>query len=179
MEWETDEYGHLVIRYTGIITTTLVTQSREGSKLCPNLAGMKDLCSYESQLLQGVKIKDRHEVPFARSAEFTQNLSRVNGGVRSDRDRPPSPSHFTCQTMWSWFDPVSPHLAAAKEGSAVSDLLVLDSLQSALGSLSSGTYKIQQKDTCDNWMRKWAIVETAGGVASPGPSGTLQCDLYR
>ncbi|KAI4965285.1 hypothetical protein ZWY2020_054897 [Hordeum vulgare] len=25
----------------------------------------------------------------------------------------------------------------------------------------------------------WKLVETAGGVASPGPSGTLQCDLYR
>ncbi|EEF27301.1 hypothetical protein RCOM_0247860, partial [Ricinus communis] len=25
----------------------------------------------------------------------------------------------------------------------------------------------------------FCIVETAGGVASPGPSGTLQCDLYR
>ncbi|MCI50148.1 bifunctional dethiobiotin synthetase/78-diamino-pelargonic acid mitochondrial-like [Trifolium medium] len=23
------------------------------------------------------------------------------------------------------------------------------------------------------------VVETAGGVASPGPSGSLQCDLYR
>lgn len=28
--------------------------------------------------------------------------------------------------------------------------------------------------------RKWVtLVETAGGVASPGPSGNLQCDLYR
>ncbi|ONK70534.1 uncharacterized protein A4U43_C05F34710 [Asparagus officinalis] len=25
----------------------------------------------------------------------------------------------------------------------------------------------------------WRVIETAGGVASPGPSGTLQCDLYR
>lgn len=25
----------------------------------------------------------------------------------------------------------------------------------------------------------WKVLETAGGVASPGPSGTLQCDLYR
>ena len=23
------------------------------------------------------------------------------------------------------------------------------------------------------------VIETDGGVASPGPSGTLQCDLYR
>ena len=25
----------------------------------------------------------------------------------------------------------------------------------------------------------WKVLETAGGVASPGASGTLQCDLYR
>ena len=25
----------------------------------------------------------------------------------------------------------------------------------------------------------FSVLETAGGVASPGPSGSLQCDLYR
>jgi dethiobiotin synthetase/adenosylmethionine--8-amino-7-oxononanoate aminotransferase len=38
----------------------------------------------------------------------------------------------------------------------------------------------------DRWLAEedgggevWKVLETAGGVASPGPSGTLQCDLYR
>lgn len=43
--------------------------------------------------------------------------------------------------------------------------------------LSARTRALFSKDGDE--AEKWAVVETAGGVASPGPSGTLQCDLYR
>jgi dethiobiotin synthetase len=85
------------------------------------------------------------------------------------------PSRLTCTTMWSWFEPVSPHLAAEREEATVSDSCVLDTVTASLRSFAQ-----TGSDIDDNSMPgKWAIVETAGGVASPGPSGTLQCDLYR
>jgi bifunctional dethiobiotin synthetase / adenosylmethionine---8-amino-7-oxononanoate aminotransferase len=99
-----------------------------------------------------------------------------NGNLRNvAADSIPSSSHLTCTTMWSWYEPVSPHLAAEKERATVDDSCVLSTLTNSLQSFG--------KMNCDSdgkaVHRKWAIVETAGGVASPGPSGTLQCDLYR
>ena len=131
---------------------------------------MKDFCSSESQLLQGVKTRNRSEV-----------LESTNGGVHGKGQRPMQ-SRFTCKTMWAWHDPISPHLAVAREGSAVPDSLVVESVQDLLGTLSNSNMgeKIgEREDASGDWAEKWAILETAGGVASPGPSGTLQCDLYR
>ncbi|CAK9257373.1 unnamed protein product [Sphagnum jensenii] len=137
--------------------------------------GMRDLCSSESRLLQGC-----HTLSSTRNGEDSALPEKNVVGGRDGVCQKPTPAQFTCQTMWSWFDPVSPHLAAAKEGSTVSDLMVLNSVQSSLQSLSDGTLRIwEREDKSSDLMRKWALVETAGGVASPGPSGTLQCDLYR
>jgi dethiobiotin synthetase/adenosylmethionine--8-amino-7-oxononanoate aminotransferase len=136
---------------------------------------MRDLCSSESRLLQGC-----HTLSSTRNGEDSALPEKNVDGGRHGVCQKPTPAQFTCQTMWSWFDPVSPHLAAAKEGSTVSDLMVLNSVQSSLQSLSDGTLRIwEREDKSSDLMRKWALVETAGGVASPGPSGTLQCDLYR
>ena len=91
-------------------------------------------------------------------------------------------SRFSCKTMWAWHDPISPHLAVAREGSAVPDSLVIESVQDLLVALSNsnmGEKNGEREDAGGDWAEKWAILETAGGVASPGPSGTLQCDLYR
>lgn len=131
---------------------------------------MKDFCSYESQLLQGVKMKNRPEA-----------LESTNGGVHG-QGRRSMKSRFTCKTMWAWHDPISPHLAVAREGLAVPDSLVVESVQGLLVALSNNNVEEKNGDREDaggDWAEKWAILETAGGVASPGPSGTLQCDLYR
>jgi hypothetical protein len=139
------------------------------------ITGMRDLCSSESRLLQGC-----HTLSSTRNGEDSALPEKNVDGGRHGVCQKPTPAQFTCQTMWSWFDPISPHLAAAKEGSTVSDLMVLNSVQSSLQSLSDDTLRIwEREDKCSDLMRKWALVETAGGVASPGPSGTLQCDLYR
>ncbi|CAM6041370.1 unnamed protein product [Sphagnum compactum] len=139
------------------------------------ITGMRDLCSSESRLLQGC-----HTLSSTRNGEDSELPEKNWDGGGHGVCQKPTPAQFTCQTMWSWFDPVSPHLAAAKEGSTVSDLMVLNSVQSSLQSLSDGTLRIWERDDkSSDLMRKWALVETAGGVASPGPSGTLQCDLYR
>ncbi|KAL5230336.1 hypothetical protein ABZP36_029112 [Zizania latifolia] len=75
---------------------------------------------------------------------------------------------LVCRTMYAWRDAVSPHLAAEREGMPVEDEEV--------------------RWLVDRWLAEgaedgdgevWKVLETAGGVASPGPSGTLQCDLYR
>ncbi|KAK9130173.1 hypothetical protein Sjap_010660 [Stephania japonica] len=73
-------------------------------------------------------------------------------------------SQLRCETVFSWREAISPHLAVEREGGPVGDAELVESLRRCLGVGDGGD---------------WTIIETAGGVASPGPSGTLQCDLYR
>ncbi|KAG7021738.1 Bifunctional dethiobiotin synthetase/7,8-diamino-pelargonic acid aminotransferase, mitochondrial, partial [Cucurbita argyrosperma subsp. argyrosperma] len=83
-------------------------------------------------------------------------------------------SRLICKTMYAWKEAVSPHLAAERESGPVDDAAVLQSLQSCL---TTGLEASGESD--DAKTRAMCLVETAGGVASPGPSGSLQCDLYR
>lgn len=83
-------------------------------------------------------------------------------------------SELVCKTLYAWREALSPHLVAEKEGARVEDVELLEMLTRCLGNGS------------ETWVRKdgknvdmMCVVETAGGVASPGPSGSLQCDLYR
>lgn len=81
-------------------------------------------------------------------------------------------SELICRTLYAWDEAVSPHLAAEREGYIVEDSAVLESLQLCFREVvESGVDKERSEVLC--------IVETAGGVASPGSSGSLQCDLYR
>ena len=68
-------------------------------------------------------------------------------------------------TLFAWEHAVSPHLAAQREGRNVSDAQLLDSVRSALHAYCGADTAVK---------RRVAIVETAGGVCSPAPSGTLQ-----
>ncbi|XWS70927.1 hypothetical protein CRYUN_Cryun03dG0092500 [Craigia yunnanensis] len=76
------------------------------------------------------------------------------------------------ETLYAWEGALSPHLAAEKEGGAVGDSEVVKKVERRLrkGLLEGGV---------ERRLDGFCVVETAGGVASPGPSGTLQCDLYR
>lgn len=81
-------------------------------------------------------------------------------------------SELLCKTLYAWEEAVSPHLAAEREGLAVKDSVVLKTLGGCFEEVAArGAGKERSEVLC--------VVETAGGVASPGPSGTLQCDLYR
>ncbi|XVF47724.1 hypothetical protein PTKIN_Ptkin03bG0133900 [Pterospermum kingtungense] len=77
------------------------------------------------------------------------------------------------ETLYAWEGALSPHLAAEREGGMVSNSEVVKKVERRLreglfeGSVERGT------------LDGFCVVEPAGGVASPGPSGTLQCDLYR
>lgn len=72
---------------------------------------------------------------------------------------------LACSTVYAWREPVSPHLAAAREGMAAGDDEVKGCVEQWL--LEEGVGEA------------WKVLETAGGVASPSASGTLQCDIYR
>lgn len=76
---------------------------------------------------------------------------------------------LACKTLYAWKEAVSPHLAAEREYGGVDDEVLLKSVQE---SMSIGV-------SDENVDEFWTVIETAGGVASPGPSGTLQCDIYR
>ncbi|KAL6189075.1 hypothetical protein ACLB2K_040465 [Fragaria x ananassa] len=89
---------------------------------------------------------------------------RVSGDNSGDDEL----SKLVCKTMYAWGDAVSPHLAAERENGAVEDSALLEMVQRCL-EIGAGKEK----------MDHFCVVETAGGVASPGPSGSLQCDLFR
>ncbi|KAK5050891.1 hypothetical protein LTR84_003450 [Exophiala bonariae] len=99
-------------------------------------------------------------------------LKPVSTGPQSDADdghiRRFVPGVLSkCISQFS--EPLSPHLAAERDGNKTiprSDNTILSQIQSLLSkhSLSGGRY---------------AVLETAGGVLSPGPSGSVQADVYR
>ncbi|XP_072962379.1 bifunctional dethiobiotin synthetase/7,8-diamino-pelargonic acid aminotransferase, mitochondrial [Typha angustifolia] len=93
-------------------------------------------------------------------------------GAGEQKDEEVKEFKLVCKTLYAWNEPISPHLAAEKEEFMVDDTSLREALGKFLGS-SSGEG--------DGWkgVSVWRVIETAGGVASPGPSGTLQCDLYR
>lgn len=74
-----------------------------------------------------------------------------------------------CKTLCAWREAVSPHLAVERESGGVEDVELLRMVERCFATASDGDKKGEL----------WSVIETAGGVASPGPSGTLQCDLYR
>ncbi|GFQ01905.1 bifunctional dethiobiotin synthetase/7 8-diamino-pelargonic acid aminotransferase mitochondrial [Phtheirospermum japonicum] len=96
---------------------------------------------------------------------------KLQGGESSNEAELFPVSEVVCKTMYGWKEAVSPHLAAEKEEAMVSDSEVLDMLKRCLG--NGGV--VGSRDD----LEIMCVIETAGGVASPGPSGSLQCDLYR
>ncbi|OQN95841.1 hypothetical protein B0A48_18126 [Cryoendolithus antarcticus] len=81
------------------------------------------------------------------------HLSTFGPGIRS-------------KTLYQFSDPVSPHLAVRGSSQDISDNAVRRAVHDELSSYADGQDGV-------------AIVETAGGVLSPAPSGITQADLYR
>ncbi|KAF5456289.1 hypothetical protein F2P56_025788 [Juglans regia] len=82
-------------------------------------------------------------------------------------------SELVCKTLYAWREAVSPHLAAERESGVVEDAVVMDTLHNCLRVELEGAGDTRKE------IDVFCVVESAGGVASPGPSGSLQCDLYR
>ncbi|KAF2258481.1 PLP-dependent transferase [Lojkania enalia] len=78
---------------------------------------------------------------------------------------------YPTTTLFKYSDPVSPHVAA--RGSFIpSDDVLVSNIAETLQEYAR--YILTSKG-----QRGLSIVETAGGVLSPGPSGTPQADLFR
>ncbi|KAL3538194.1 hypothetical protein ACH5RR_001560 [Cinchona calisaya] len=75
-------------------------------------------------------------------------------------------SELISKTVYGWREPISPHLAAKREGAALEDSELLEMLKRGM---QNGVGKDGNKD-----VGAMCVIETAGGVASPGPSVTLQ-----
>ncbi|KAG6366552.1 hypothetical protein INS49_000730 [Diaporthe citri] len=83
------------------------------------------------------------------------------------------PYWFDSQHIVRYDDPVSPHIAAPNSGRAViSDKDLLAAIYSRASTHAAALPSRHAE-------RSWLFCETAGGVHSPGPSGTSQADLYR
>lgn len=74
-----------------------------------------------------------------------------------------------CRTLYAWRAPLSPHLAAEKEGRGVSDADVVSKVRR----------EIQSYEMRTSIAPSLTIVETAGGVMSPTPDGGVQCEELR
>ncbi|KAK0305621.1 hypothetical protein LTR01_006768 [Friedmanniomyces endolithicus] len=88
---------------------------------------------------------------------FTQTLTRYD----QTHDM-----NIKAKCLYQFSDPVSPHIAARLSKESVTD----DSIQAVLHD------ELSSYATSEDGI---AIVETAGGVMSPAPSGISQADLYR
>ena len=78
------------------------------------------------------------------------------------------------RTLHHWSSSMSPHLASrvnANEG-PISDADLVAGLRREIRAFSTS-------DDVTDGKERFTVVETAGGVLSPGPSKTLQADIYR
>ena len=80
-------------------------------------------------------------------------------------------SDIFLRTLNYWQPGISPHLAAKSDTTKVSDLALVKNLRNEINEFSSNSASLPK--------RLFTVVETAGGVLSPGPNGTLQADIYR
>ncbi|KAL1977162.1 hypothetical protein VTN31DRAFT_21 [Thermomyces dupontii] len=75
-------------------------------------------------------------------------------------------SNVLTECLFRFDEPVSPHLASRGKASTPADKEILVAVYNKLSAWASTGVR-------------HALVETAGGVLSPGPSGSVQADLYR
>ena len=97
-------------------------------------------------------------------------------------------ANLSVSTLFKYDDPVSPHIAARNENRVVSAPFVhkfaqLTSLKISndvlIQKLSAKLKANARSCAMSRGEMGVALVETAGGVMSPGPSGTPQADIYR
>ncbi|KAL2811779.1 pyridoxal phosphate-dependent transferase [Aspergillus granulosus] len=111
-----------------------------------------------------------HAVGQRRSGERSAFLKPVSTGPVDEADdrhlQRHAPNTVT-KCLYQFDEPVSPHIAAQQKNFSVPrDDEVLSSVHKTLSSWADDGVS-------------FALVETAGGVHSPGPNGSSQADLYR
>ncbi|CAI0555883.1 unnamed protein product [Linum tenue] len=131
----------------------------------PSLSFSASNSVIKSSLPAAIALSGRNSLPGERIPAFCEESKFLRtAGTGS--------AELVCETLYAWKEAVSPHLAAERENCAVPDSLLVEMLEKHLTASLEGVFQKESK-------QDFCIVETAGGVASPGPSGTLQCDLYR
>ncbi|PPJ57852.1 hypothetical protein CBER1_00058 [Cercospora berteroae] len=107
---------------------------------------------------------------FRKKLENVKYLKPISTGPLKEADdhhnRSFNGNIVDSKCLFQFDDPVSPHLAARVMGRNLPDAEVQAAVYDELKSYINGRQGI-------------AIVETAGGVLSPSPSGSSQADLYR
>ena len=98
-------------------------------------------------------------------------------GPRTLSPSSPAPA-VTARTLFAWGDAVGPHLAATRDARAVADSEVALAVAEELRAFAS-TVGVAGSAAASGAPLPLALVETAGGVCSPGPGGALQCDILR
>ncbi|KAL6751462.1 pyridoxal phosphate-dependent transferase [Haematococcus lacustris] len=83
----------------------------------------------------------------------------------------------TCKVLHAWSAAVGPHKAVEAEGRQVPDADIQASVAAELQAFASQTRL--QAVAAGAPTACLTLVETAGGVASPAPSGNLMCDVLR
>ena len=93
---------------------------------------------------------------------------------------PPLAPAVTARTLFAWADAVGPHLAVTREAHAraVADSEVAPAVAAELRAFVSAL-GLAGSAAASKAPLPLALVETAGGVCSPGPGGALQCDILR
>ena len=91
----------------------------------------------------------------AHAREAAEKDGRASQAMPTEASAVP----LVCETLFAWQTAVGPHLAVQHEGRPVGDEALVSATRDALAREP-----------------RLAIVETFGGVASPAPSGSLQCD---
>jgi len=110
----------------------------------------------------------RHE-PAAHAASAGLGIFTAPGEAKVT----PPPTRVT--TLFAWLAPVSPHLAAAREGRGVENAEIVRATRAEMDAFGP---LVAAATGAESPSEALAIVETAGGVASPAPSGSLQCDVF-
>ncbi|KAK5100703.1 hypothetical protein LTR70_001396 [Exophiala xenobiotica] len=108
---------------------------------------------------------------------YLKPVSTGPDGEADDRHISRHASGVLSKCLKQYSKPLSPHLAAKIDEPN-------HQLNSRVGKLNAADRSLLQnvKDNLDAHQKdggKYALLETAGGVLSPGPSGSVQADLYR
>eukprot|EP00899_Mesostigma_viride_P020781 jgi/Mesvir1/28704/Mv19675-RA.1 len=120
-------------------------------------------------------------------AEFVSRHAGIWADARTPSTPGASPEPpIVARQLYAWPQPLSPHLAAAQPGAPppVDDATLVHAIQAVLEHVAGNRAALlggqrKQGPASSSPASPLILIETAGGVASPGPSGSLQCDIYR
>jgi dethiobiotin synthetase len=109
----------------------------------------------------------------AGGATARHSLGEHAGWLTGERGEAESGSaRVLARTLFAWQQAVGPHAAVQREGRGVDDDVVAAAVAAELQRFAESCRSAKGPVPL-------ALVEAAGGVCSPGPSGALQCDILR